>query len=258
MKYFLAIIAVGILHAQTPLEFGIVDDLIRGEPYVSPLSIRIEPGRPVPGSTTLRMAVRGGVTFADEGCFIFVDSLGGKVNLMGRTDYRGILSNEVVVRLFSVVRSNMRTHGASGITHLDLDFVTPDDMGWLSVTSTIARADSLLSGQITPYEFWSGAVLEQVQVGMADFSLRSGVFDPTRISEPVAPPVLLPSSRDGSHAWKSLVLPGWGQYSSGRGLPLVNLLAEVGGIALLLSDDYVNVGVGVLVLNHLISFTDLL
>ncbi len=258
MKSAITLLVVAVLYAQTPLEFGIVDDLIRGDPYISPLSIKLVSGHPSAGNTTLRMAVRAGVTFSDEGCFVFVDSIGENVNLLGRTDYRGIISNEEVFRLITVVRNRMRTHGSSGITHLEMDFVTPDDMGWLSVGTSLARGDSLLSGSLSPYDFWNGAHLRQVQVGMADFSLRSGVFDATQVPETVAYQVIQAPAGTGSHAWKSLVLPGWGQYSSGTGLPLINLLAEAGGIVLLLSDDYVKVGVGMLVLNHIISFTDLL
>lgn len=258
MRYAILLLIPMVIHAQTPLEFGIVDDLIRGDPYISPLSIKVVQGQPAAGNVTLRMAVRAGVVFSDEGSFVFVDSLGEDVNLLGRADYRGLISNDSVRRLFSVVKTNMRTHGSSGITHYEIDFVTPDDMGWLSIRVPMATADSLLSGTKTSFDFWNGVMILQVQVGMADFPLRTGFFDPTQVPDVrrIEPAPLHESS--GSHAWKSLILPGWGQYSAGTGLPIVNLLAEAGGIALVLSDDYFKVGVGVLVLNHLISFTDLL
>lgn len=259
MRFAALLLIPMTLAAQTPLEFGIVDDLIRGEPYISPLSIKIVQGQPAPGNATLRMAVRAGVVFSDEGSFLFVDSLAGEVNLLGRADYRGMISDEPVRRLFNVARSNMRTHGSSGITHFEIDFVTPDDMGWLSVRVPLTAVDSLLAGTMPSFQFWNGVSIIQVQVGMAEFPLRMGCFDPTQVPEARLLEVTQLAEPAGSHAWKSLLLPGWGQYSAGRGLPLVNLLAEAGGIALLvLSDDYSEVGIGVLVLNHLISFTDLL
>jgi len=258
LKYALLFLASAVLLAQTPLEFGIIDDLIRGEPYISPLSIEILQGTPAPGNATLRMALRTGVVFSDEGSFIFVDSLADRVNLMGRADYRGLVDNAAITRLFGAVRSNMRSHGTYGITHFAIDLVTPDDMGWVSLATDVSRVDSLLGGTISPYDFWNSVKIVQVQVGMASFPLNVGIFDATQVPDAVLPQVVETSVSTGSHAWKSLVLPGWGQYSSGTGIPLINILAEAGGIALILSDDYLNAGVGVLALNHIISFTDLL
>lgn len=257
MKYTFLLLAAATLSAQTPLEFGIIDDLIRGEPYISPLSIKIEQGQPSIGNATIRLAVRAGVVFSDEGSFVFIDSLADEVNILGRADYRGLISDGVVRRLLTVVRSNMETHGSSGITYFGIDFVTPDDMGWLAIETPLARVDSLLNGQLSAFQFWNGVTISQIQVGMTGFPLQMGCFDATQIPEMPDVPVYQPQASSRPHAWKSLVMPGWGQYSSGTGLPLVNILAEAGGIALVLSDDYVNVGVGVLVLNHLISFTDL-
>jgi hypothetical protein len=258
LKYALLLLASALLLAQTPLEFGIIDDLIRGEPYISPLSIKVDQGSPAAGNATLRMALRAGVVFSDEGSFIFVDSLADQVNLMGRADYRGLLDNASITRIFTVVRSNMRVHGTSGITHFAIDLVTPDDMGWVAMETDIARVDSLLGGMLSPYAFWNKVRITRVQVGMGDFPLNVGIFDATQVPDIAVSQVVETPSSTGSHAWKSLVLPGWGQYSSGTGLPLINILAEAGGIALMLSDDYLNVGVGVLAINHIISFTDLL
>jgi hypothetical protein len=56
--------------------------------------------------------------------------------------------------------------------------------------------------------------------------------------------------------WKSLLLPGWGQLSSGRGVGWLNLAVEAGGIALLVSGED-ETGLAVLGVNHLISFIDL-
>lgn len=258
MKYALLFLASAVLLAQTPLEFGIIDDLIRGEPYISPLSIKVVQGSPSAGNATLRMALRAGVVFSDEGSFIFVDSLADQVNLLGRADYRGLVDNASITQIFTVVRSNMRVHGTSGVTHFAIDLVTPDDMGWVTIETDIARVDSLLGGLISPYTFWNRVEIAQVQVGMASFPLSVGIFDATQVPDIAVSQVVETSAPTASHAWKSLVLPGWGQYSSGTGLPLINILAEAGGIALILSDDYLNVGVGVLALNHIISFTDLL
>lgn len=258
MKYALLFLASALLLAQTPLEFGIIDDLIRGEPYISPLSIKIVQGSPAAGNATLRMALRAGVVFSDEGSFIFVDSLADQVNLLGRADYRGLIDNASITQILTVVRSNMRVHGTSGITHFAIDLVTPDDMGWVAIETDIARVDSLLEGLISPYAFWNRVKIAQVQVGMTSFPLNVGIFDATQVPDIAVSQVVETSVSTGSHAWKSLLLPGWGQYSSGTGLPLINILAEAGGIALILSDDYLNVGVGVLALNHIISFTDLL
>lgn len=256
MKYALLFLVSALLQAQTPLEFGIIDDLIRGEPYVSPLSIKVVQGSA--GNATLRMALRAGVVFSDEGSFIFVDSLADQVNLLGRADYRGLVDNASITRIFTVVRSNMRVHGTSGINRFAVDLVTPDDMGWIAIETDLARVDSLLEGTMSPYAFWNTVNIAQVQVGMADFPLSVGLFDATQVPDIVVSQVAETGASTGSHAWKSLVLPGWGQYSAGTGLPLINILAEAAGIALLLSDDYLNVGVGVLALNHIISFTDLL
>ena len=63
---------------------------------------------------------------------------------------------------------------------------------------------------------------------------------------------------EGNHAWKSLILPGWGQMSAGSGIPVVNILMEIGGAALLFTEEYSEVGIGVLAVNHFISFADLL
>jgi len=255
---YLFVLVPALLLAQTPLEFGIVDDLIRGEPYISPLSIEILPGRPLPGETTLRLAVRAGLAFSDEGTYFYMDSLPGRVNLLGRVDYRGFISDDPVRRLFTVVRRNMGTHGSMGITGLEIELVTPDDTGWLRFTTSLARVDSLLAGELSDFGFWDGVTVREVQVGMADFRLNSGPFDPTQVPEVPETLVIVEPRRTGGHAWKSLILPGWGQLSAGAGLPLANLLVEAGGIALLFSGDYVNVGAGILAVNHLVSFSDLL
>jgi hypothetical protein len=252
------VLVPALLFAQTPLEFGIVDDLIRGEPYISPLSIKVMPGAPVPGETTLLLAVRAGVVFSDEGAYYYMDSLPDQVNLMGRLDFRGLITDGQIRRIFTVVRNNMRAHGAMGITRLEIDLVTPDDMGWLAFNAPLARVDSLLSGELSSFGFWDGAEVRRLQVGMSDFRFNDGFFDPTQVPDIPETVVITEPSRTAGHAWKSLILPGWGQFSSGAGLPLVNLLAEAGGIALLFTDDYVNVGAGVLAVNHLVSFTDLL
>ena len=245
-----------VILAQTPLEFGIVRDLVGGTPRVSVFSIKT---RSVDGENTLQIAARAGITFDCTRHTMLTDSMSSTdVLIEGQICYTASIMKPTVEHFFTVIRGNMSTFGSGGITRLQVDLITFDEMGWISVMIPLSRVDSLLEGSLTHLEFWAMTPVREVEVGTGGFPVINDSPLPELHGAPIETLFTEVVEQEGNHAWKSLILPGWGQISSGRGLPIVNILAEIGGAALLFTDDYTEVGMGVLALNHLISFSDLL
>ncbi len=250
------VIFAAVMMAQTPLEFGIVRDLVGGTPRVSVFSIKT---RNIDGENTLQIAVRAGIQFDCTRHTMFTDSMTGtEVLVDGQICYTASIAKPTVEHFFTVIRENMAAHGSGGITRFQVDLITLDEMGWISATIPLSRADSLLEGRLTHLEFWAMTPVNEVEVGTGGFSVINASPLPALHGAPETAVFTEAAQYEKNHAWKSLLLPGWGQISSGTGIPIINILAETGGIALLFTDDYREAGIGVLALNHLISFSDLL
>jgi len=257
--FALCLLLLSAASAQTPFEFAVVQDLIQGEPYVSVISIRLTGGVPAAGCTMLEMAVRAGLVFEGESNAFLPDTmLPGGVEFQGQILYTGLVPASTLERLFSVIRSDMDRFPGTGITHLSLILISGDDMSWVAMRCPMARVDSLLGGQIDLLDFWMRTDIWDLEVGTGGMPVTADA--PSLVEFRTPPPDTMPVVRyDGSsaHAWKSLVLPGWGQLSSGRGIGWLNMLVEAGGIALVLTENE-EAGAAVLGVNHLISFLDLL
>jgi len=251
----IAVIVAG-MSAQTPLEFAIVRDLVGGTPPISVFSIKT---RSIDGENTLQIAARAGIQFNCTRHAMLTDTMTvSEVLIEGQICYSASITKPIVDQFFSVIRANMASLGSGGITQLQIDLITSDEMGWISVMVPVSRIDSLLSQQISHMDFWAITPVLEVEVGTMGFPVTNASPLPELHG---APGVLFAGESiqpERSGAWKSLILPGWGQMSTGRGIPAINILAEIGGVALLFADDYSEVGIGVLALNHLISFSDLL
>jgi hypothetical protein len=245
--------------AQTPFEFGVVQDLIQGEPYVSVISIKVSGGVPSSGCTMLEMAVRAGLIFEGESSSFMPDSLlPGGVRFTGQILYNGVVPESTIERIFSVIKTNLDKFPGTRVTHVSLVLISHDDMSWVSIRCPMERADSLLAGMIDHLDFWMRTDVWELEIGTGGMPVTA---DAPTISAMYAPSMgTVPDVRidnASAHAWKSLVLPGWGQLSSGRGIGWLNLLVEAGGVALILS-DHDEAGAAVLGVNHIISFADLL
>jgi len=241
--------------AQTPLEFGIVQDLVGGTPRISVFSIKTVN---LDGTGTLQIAARAGVRFNCTRHSMLADtSTAAEVLIDGQISYSAAIITPVIEHFFEVIRSNMGIHGSGGISVIQADFITSDEMGWISVSVPVSRVDSLLVGDISPMDFWSVTPVREVEVGTLGFPVTNASPLPELHGAPVTP-FTVPAEVEDSHAWKSLILPGWGQMSSGTGIAVVNILVEIGGAALVFTDDYQEAGIGILAVNHLISFADLL
>lgn len=242
--------------AQTPLEFGIVQDLVGGTPRISIYSIKTTTGD---GTTTLQIAARAGVQFTCTRHSLLTDTMAAdQVMLNGQVCYSASIVNSVVEHLFSVIRNRMSIHGTGGITFFQVDLITSDEMGWISVSVPVSRVDDLLNNTISHTDFWAMTPVREIEVGTMGYPVLNESPLPELHGAPGLPVQMEAAVAETGSAWKSLVFPGWGQISSGEGLPLVNIIAEIGGAALLFTDDYRDAGIGILVVNHLISFTDLL
>jgi hypothetical protein len=245
-----------ILMGQTPLEFGIVRDLVGGTPRISVYSIKTVTED---GVRTLQVAARAGIEFdCTRHSMLTGAETVDRVLLEGQISYTASVITPVVERFFSVVRQNMNTHGAGGIAMIRVDLITLDEMGWLSAEVPVGRVDSLIRGDISHSDFWAVTPVREIEVGTNSFPVLNASPLPELHGAPVVPQVVQQAASAGGCAWKSLLLPGWGQMCSDSGLPIVNFLVEAGGIALLFTEDYREAGIGVLVVNHLVSFADLL
>ncbi|MCK5130847.1 MAG: hypothetical protein KAR40_01680 [Candidatus Sabulitectum sp.] len=245
-----------IMMAQTPLEFGIVRDLVGGTPRVSVFSIKTSN---VDGENTLQISARAGIQFDCTRHTMLTDSMTGtEVLIQGQICYSASIMKPTIEHFFTVIRENMASFGSGGITQFQIELITFDEMGWLSVMIPISRVDSLLEGNLTHLEFWAKTPVNEVEVGTGGFPVLNASPLPELHGTPETAVLIELVQQEKSHAWKSLILPGWGQMSSGNGVPVINLLSEIAGAALLFTDDYSEVGIGILALNHLISFSDLL
>jgi len=253
-------ILMSISLSQTPFEFGVVQNLIQGEPFISVISIKTVSGTPSRGCATLKMTVRAGLVFAGESSSFLPDSLiPGNVSFSGQVLYSGTLPVSIFERLLSVISTNMNRFPGTGITHLSFDLVSVDDMSWVSIRCPVSRADSLLDGSIDHLEFWRRTEVLELEVGTYNMPVTA---DAPRLIQQTIPisgtiePEMDRYPSASSQAWKSLVLPGWGQLSSGRGFGWLNLAVEAAGIALIVSENE-EAGAAVLGVNHVISFIDL-
>ncbi|PIE53105.1 hypothetical protein CSA37_03120 [Candidatus Fermentibacteria bacterium] len=241
--------------AQTPLEFGIVQDLVGGTPGISVFSIKT---LSMDGVTTLQIAARAGISVTCTRHSLLADTATfSEVVLDGQVCYSASLDNMIIKHFFQSIRDNMDRHGSGGITAIQADFITGDEMGWISVSVPLSRMDSLLAGDISYGDFWAVTPVREVEVGTLGFPVVNMSPLPEIHAAPDLPePVEVVVQEN--HAWKSLILPGWGQMSSGIGVPVVNILVEAAGAVLLFTEDYQEAGIGILAVNHIISFTDLL
>ncbi len=215
--------------AQTPLEFGIVQDLVGGTPRVSVYSIKTVSEQ---GVRTLQIAARSGIQFNCTRHTMLADSLtGSEVMIRGQVSYSASIMTPLIEHFFSTIRENMAVHGSGGIEQFQVDLITADEMGWISVTVPLARVDSLLQGSLDHLSFWAMTPVREVEVGTLGFPVANESPLPELRGAPALPEVVQTAIREENCAWKSLLLPGWGQACSGRGLPLVNILAEAAGAA---------------------------
>ena len=242
--------------AQTPLEFGIVQDLVGGTPRISVYSIKTVSED---GVTSLQIAARAGINFNCTRHAMITDTMtADQVLIDGQVCYSASIVNPVVDQLFTVIRNRMGIHGSGGISSFQVDLITSDEMGWISVEVPLSRVDSLLEGSLTHLDFWAETPVREIEVGTLGFPVLNESPLPELHGAPGIPVQMTVVTEQPGCAWKSLILPGWGQMCSGEGLPLVNILVEAGGAALLFTEDYREAGIGILSVNHLISFTDLL
>ncbi len=243
--------------AQTPFEFALVQELVQGSPRVSTIRIAIDYGAPEPGRTELEIAMRGAVTFCGEICIYPEGESYGNLLLTGDSDYTGEISGALTDRLFDALLNCLGDFPGMNITDLSLDMVSPDGMSWIALECRISRIDSLQNRQLNRTDFWKGVTLREIEISTAGFTpmYRS----PAQIIQPVSIDTLsaigTPIIYD-TQPWKSLVLPGWGQISSGNGLGWINIIVEAGGAALIIAGE-TEVGWTVLGVNHIISFFDL-
>ncbi len=258
MRIIIALLLFAFLAwGQTPFEFAVVQDLVQGTPFISVLRIQIDPGAPEPGRSQLELSVRMAMQLSGKQD-VYPDSANStQVVFSGLVDYSAAVPVNELDRVFSVLEDCMDRFPGMGITDLALDVVDVDDMTWISIDCPMSRVDSVLQGTISHQKFWQEAQLREFEVGTLSL--------PTRLRQPLMPeiselpdtiPDLSVSAVPHAQPLKSLILPGWGQLSSGRGIGWLNLAVEAGGIALLASGEEER-GIAVLGVNHIISFIDL-
>lgn len=256
MRTLLAFAAIAsVAMAQTPFEFAVVKDLVQGSPHVSVISIEILRGAPAPGSSTLRLAARTGLLVSPALHSLYPDTTG---LFLGQTLFSLDVEEEPVRRVFSVVAMECREFPGTGITHVALDLVSYDDMSWLSIQCPLGVADSMAAGLLPFDELWDRSEIAGLEIGTAAFPLD--FTPPVFVDRPVSAAADTTASEgpgSSGHAWKSLLLPGWGQLASGEGTWWLNLIVEAGGVALAFTGNE-REGVALLGANHLVSFFDLL
>ncbi|OPL19511.1 MAG: hypothetical protein AVO35_10130 [Candidatus Aegiribacteria sp. MLS_C] len=242
---------------QTPFEFAVVEDLIGGSPFVSVIRIEIVSGVPGPGSRQLVLTTRAGMLMEGEQAVFPDSSTSNYVTFSGLVEYRARIPVNTVERVFAVVSDCLGRFPDMGITDLALDVVDVSDLSWISIDCPIARIDSVLEGSMTHEQFWRRAELRELEVGT--------VLLPVEMRPPLVPdwsvrvdtlPTATAAAEPTAQPWKSLILPGWGQLSSGRGVGWLNLAVEAGAVALIVSGED-ETGFAVLGANHFVSFIDL-
>ncbi len=255
----LVLLFCSVASAQTPFEFAVVRQLIEGDPFVSVMRIDLVSGSPAPGCNTVELSARAGLSISGEGHSVYADTVcDGRVTFAGQSLFRMDIYSSQFDRILQVLLEQSRAFPSTRVTHARLDVVSPDDMSWISITFPLTLADSLRSGLVAREAFWSLAEVTSLEVGTALFPLAFRPpldFSMPESGTPVD--VAVETRGSGGHAWKSLVLPGWGQIASGSGVGWLNLLVEACGIGLYAS-GYEEEGLAVVGVNHIVSFMDLL
>ncbi len=260
MRFILTIlILVSFASAQTPFEFAVVQELVGGEPFISIIRIKINPGVPESGHTQLEITSRAGMMMEGSHAVYPDSSTPNYVVFSGLVEYSAKIPVFTVNRIFSVISDCMDRFPGMGITDIALDVVDTTDLSWIGIRCSIESMDSVLNGTMSHEIFWQKAELREFEVGTAAF--------PTEMRRPLVPQWsiagdIIPLDTEDAVAerstqpWKSLILPGWGQISAGRGIGWLNILVEAGGIALIATGED-ETGIAVLGVNHFISFVDL-
>jgi hypothetical protein len=244
--------------AQTPFEFAVVQHLVGGEPHVSVLRIEIVPDQPFAGDKQLQIAARAGLYMLADTHSLFADSTDRTdVLFTGSLRYSIAVPLGTVRRIMEVLAEDIQRFSMTGISHLSLDLLSADDMTWMSVRCPISMMDSVLQGHIGLLEFWRKSEISRMELGTYDFPVAIEPIGELGVRTLVDTITVYRGGSGSRHAWKSLLLPGWGQLSSGRGIGWLNMLADAAGVALLVSDE-TEAGAAVLGVNHLVSFIDLL
>ena len=260
MRYYLAIlILVSFVSAQTPFEFAVVQELVGGEPFISIIRIKLNTGVPEPGHTQLELTSRAGMMMEGSHAVYPDSSSPNFVMFSGLVEYSAQIPVFTVNRIFSVISECMDRFPGMGITDLALDVVDTSDLSWIGIRCSIASMDSVLNGTLSHENFWQNAELREFEVGTACFptEMRRPLIPQWSISEDIVPLDTEDAFTERStQPWKSLLLPGWGQISAGRGIGWLNILVEAGGIALIATGED-ETGIAVLGVNHFISFIDL-
>jgi len=245
--------------AQTPFEFAVVRSLIEGDPFVSVMRIQLEPGSPQPGCNTIEISARAGLDFHGTGLSLYVDTLDvASMSFRGQSLFDISLLSRPFDRVLTVIREKNREFPSTRITHVRLDLVSSDDMTWISTEFPLALADSLQNGLVDREYFWSTIGVSMLEIGTASTPLE--FRPPLAFDMPDARAVTTVEEVRGGRsgqAWKSLLMPGWGQLSEGEGVGWINLLVEAGAAALYFTGNE-EAGLAVLGTNHVISFVDLL
>ncbi len=259
MRYILAVLVlVSLVSAQTPFEFAVVQELVGGEPFISIIRIKLNPGTPEPGRTQLELTTRAGMIMEGEHSVYPDSSTANHVIFSGLVEYEAQIPVFTIDRVFTVLSDCLNRFPGMGITDLALDVVDTSDLSWIGIRCSISSIDSVLNGSLTHEALWRNAELREFEVGTATF--------PTEMRRPLAPEWSTAEvtsivteevhAESSTQPWKSLLLPGWGQLSAGRGIGWLNLAVEAGGIALLATGED-EIGIAVLGVNHLVSFIDL-
>ncbi|MEN8209937.1 MAG: hypothetical protein ABFR50_11880 [Candidatus Fermentibacteria bacterium] len=259
MRFTLAIVLlVSFASAQTPFEFAVVQELVGGEPFISIIRIQITSGMPEPGHTQLELTTRAGMMMQGSHALYPDSSTQNYVHFEGIVEYSAKIPVFTISRIFSVISDCMDRFPGMGITDLALDVVDTSDLSWIGVKCSIESMDSVISGTLSHEEFWRNAELREFEVGTASFptEMRRPIVPEWSLQEEIIPLDTEVAIERSAQPWKSLLFPGWGQLSAGRGIGWLNILVEAGGIALLATGED-ETGIAVLGVNHFISFIDL-
>ena len=252
-------IAAGSSGAQTPFEFALVRDLIQGEPFVS--VVRIELDRAEDGSRVLELSVRGGLMpTASNHLLSYPAAMPAGVYWSGVTTFDLELPGDYIRRVFEVLMSSLAAFPSTSLDHLYLDMLGVDELSWISLRAPVPSIDSLLSGTLSEEDFWTGRVeVGPVDVGTFDVEVEIGRIDVSAFVpeiEPVVPDTIVEAPARAP-AWRSLLLPGWGQISSGRPAGWACVAVEAAGLGLIAGGYYTEGGIA-LGVNHLVSFAGML
>ncbi len=259
MRFILAILLhVSFASTQTPLEFAIVQELVGGEPFISVIRIQLLPGVPESGRTLLELTTRAGMMLEGEHAVYPDSSTPSHVVFSGMVEYKAYMPVYTVNRVFSVIADCMNRFSGIGVTDLALDVVDINDLSWISIRCGITSIDSVLSGTLSHEVFWQNAELREFEVGTACFptELRRPDVPQWRIAGGIPIDTIEVYTEPSTQPWKSLLFPGWGQISAGRGIGWLNIIVEAGGIALIATGED-ETGIAILGVNHFISFIDL-